>query len=209
MKRFIIILCFLQALTLQAGTFRAGLEGSLGTAIGTGKGYWDWMDPSQDIQRIIIPSMSLSLTALTDIGPYFQMEGGIGYAWNTCKVKNGEEAYTFRQNALEIPLGLKLFFNTDRRNVYIKGGPVFFLLQDNGSFTGGPSGENMIASPPDNVFHTGIQLGVGYQKESSGHLWQGEIRYLTFYSSPDYTRIDGSTGDIRYHRMQMTISFFL
>ena len=208
MKIRVTILLLFLPVHLFAGSLHAGLEGTFGLSIGTGKGNWDWTDSDQGIQRKVVPNPGIAALMLLDISPVFQLEGGAGYYWNNSILQNGDETYSYVQNTVECPLGLRLFLHPEQRGFYVKGGGVLFLLQNEASYKNRETKEDMLRSQASRKIHTGIQLGLGIQKKRKQFIWQTELKYLTFYSSPDYLRTDGSRADLRFHRMQLSTALF-
>jgi hypothetical protein len=206
---FLLILIMLMATALFASPFHFGVVGTFGTAIGTGKGNWDWTDPALGIQRSAPLNLGAAFMILTDLGPVFQLETGAGYYWNKCSISNGDEKWTYKQESLEFPLGLRLFFNGERRGLYAKGGTALILLTGKSSYKNDESGEELFdTQEAENKAHAGLQIGIGYQKEIRKILWELEAKYITFYSSPDYSRSDGSIADTRFHRMALNLGLF-
>ena len=203
------LLTFVMGTALFASPFHVGIEGTFGTSIGTGKGNWDWTDPALGIQRSTPPNMGAAFMVLYDLSPVFQLETGAGYYWNKCTVANGDEVWTYKQESLEFPLAIRLFFNRDSRGLYAKGGTALILLTGKSSYINENNGEDQFISDiPENKAHAGLQIGIGYQREFKKMLWELEAKYITFYSSPDYKRSDGSTADTRFHRMALNFGLF-
>ncbi|MDC7234160.1 MAG: hypothetical protein PQJ58_13075 [Spirochaetales bacterium] len=206
-KRILIGLALLlAAFSLSANPLHFGLEGTFGTSIGTGKGNWDWTESELGIQRTTPVNSGIALLLLADLGRFFQLESGAGYYWNKCTVQNGSDLWTYTQETLEIPLGLRLFFGDDR-GFYIKGGTALILLTGSPSYINDGSQEDMFVSGPENTAHAGLQFGLGYQKQMKRGLWEIGAKYITFYSPTYYERSDGSLGDTRFHRMAMNLAF--
>ncbi len=211
MKRKALLLMLLTlTAALQARTFRFGGELALGTAIGTGKGYWDWTDKSEEtLRNPFVFNGGGSILILADLSPLFQLETGVGYFVNRCKIENDGVTLIYRQDSLDIPLGLKMFFSRDKKGLYVKGAAALMILTDSASFADEDGDDDLFASSvPGQRYHAGLITGMGYQKETAYGLWQLEARYANFYTSPDYKREEGTLGDVRYHRIQMAVGWF-
>lgn len=211
MKKRTLLLFVILLLTtvIFASPFHFGIEGTFGTSIGTGKGNWDWTDPALGIQRSTPPNIGVALMMLTNLSPVFQLETGVGYYWNKCTVANGTDEWTYIQDSMEIPLAIRLFFNRDTGGLYAKGGTALILLTGDSSYINEKSGEDQFLSKtPANKVHAGLQVGIGYQRELKKMLWELEAKYITFYSSPDYSSSDGSSSDTRFHRMALNFGIF-
>jgi hypothetical protein len=209
MKRLpLLFFLLILPMTLSGRSLHLGFEGTFGISLGTGKGNWDWTQSELGIQRRVEPNPGVAALMLLDLGPVFQLEGGAGYFWNRSSLTNGDKTYSYRQDTLEFPLGLRLFLHPGQRGFYVKGGGTLFLLQENASYKNLETGEDLLASQASRKLHPGIQIGLGIQKEHGKTLWQTELKYLTFYSSPDYLRSDGSRADLRFHRMQLSTGVF-
>ena len=211
MKRKILLLSMLAlAPALFSLDFHFGAEAALGTAIGTGKGFWDWTDKSEDTLRDpFVFNGGGSLLMLTDLSPLFQLETGISYYINRCKIENDDVIRIYNQDSLDIPLGLRMFFNRGQRGFYIKGAAALTILMDNASFEDDKGDNDLFSSSvPGQRYHSSLQAGLGYQKEFKYGLWQLEARYANFYTSPEYERKDGTIGDVRFHRIQIALGWF-
>lgn len=209
MRSLFLLMILFTTSALFASPFHFGVEGTFGTAIGTGKGNWDWTDPALGIQRSAPINMGAAIMILTDLGSVFQIETGAGYYWNKCSIANGDGNWTYRQESLEFPLGLRLFFNGERRGLYAKGGTALIFLTGKSSYKNDDSAEELFdLDEAKNKVHAGLQIGIGYQKEVKKMLWELEAKYITFYSSPDYSRSDGSIADTRFHRMALNLGIF-
>ena len=194
---------------LFAHSFHAGLEESADIAIGTGKGNWDWTDSSRDIQRYTPFTPGIALVTAYDLGPFFQMEGGVGYYWNSNEVANGDSRWVYEQQTLEFPLALRLFFVPRERGFYVKGGTALMVLTGKATFHNRETREDLLLSGrARNRFHGGLQIGLGYQAKLFRGLGEVEAKYITFYTSPDYVRTDGSLGDIRFHRFGVNFRYY-
>lgn len=207
-KTLLLLMLIFSGVSLFASPFYLGIEGTFGTSIGTGKGNWDWTDPALGIQRSTPPNAGVAFMALIDLTPVIQMETGVGYYWNTCTVANGDSEWTYKQESLEIPLGIRLFFNRGTKGIYAKGGSALMILTGKSSYMNDTGEDQFISDTPENKVHAGLQVGLGYQKKLKKMLWELEAKYITFYSSPDYQRSDGSIGDTRFHRMALNFGLF-
>ena len=211
MKRIVMLLTiYTMTVSLYAGTFHFGGEAALGTAIGTGKGYWDWTDKTEEtLRNPFVFNGGGSLLMLVDIHPLFQLETGVSYFVNRCRIENDGVNRIYRQDTLDIPLGVRMFFKRGKRGVYVKGAAVLMILMDNASFTDEDGNDDLFSSSvPGQRYHAGLQAGMGFQQEAKFGIWQLEARYANFYTSPDYEREDGTIGDVRFHRIQLAFGWF-
>lgn len=213
MRRRLFLLVLLAAAlspSLYAGPLHFGAEAVMGTAIGTGKGYWDWTDKTEDTLRDpFVFNGGGSLLILADLTPLFQLETGVSYYVNRCKIENDGITRIYRQDSLDIPLGLRMFFRRGRRGLYAKGAAALTILMNNASFEDEDGDDDLFSSSvPGQRYHASLQAGLGYQREFKYGIWQIEGRYANFYTSPDYERADGTTGDVRFHRIQLAFGWF-
>ncbi|MDC7221733.1 MAG: hypothetical protein PQJ59_17505 [Spirochaetales bacterium] len=210
MKRLILFIITMLPLTSLWGEgFQWGLGATVGTAIGTGKGNWDWTDPSEGIQRETPLNGGLSLLFLLDGRGPLQLESGIGYYWNRTEIRNGDMHRSYEQDTIEVPLALRIFLNPEKRKFYIKGGGSLMYLCGPGRFLDGETGENYFTDDlPDNQFHGGLQFGTGRLFSLGKRTGQIELSYITFYSSPDYMQTDGTLSDMRFHRIAVVFGTY-
>jgi len=205
----LVISLLLFSSNLEAERIHLGLSTTLGTAIGTGKANWDWTDATMDIQRHTPLTLGVALPVLIRMGSLFQLETGLGYYWNRTAVQNGPEIREYQQNSLEVPLALRLYLLPENQTFYIKSGTALLYLHGPGRFDNLIDHESFFTGHlPGKQLHAALQVGAGYMLKKKNSSWQIELHYITFYSSPEYLRIDGTLADIRFHRMALNMACY-
>ena len=213
MKNFpFFALLFLLSLTfgkLEALEIRKGVRIAAHSAIGTGKGFWDWYGSDAETTRAIVPSGTGSLILQVNKGRAWAVESGLSLADNRCGLKVGGTDYIFRQPSLEIPLSFKTYFNDNPSRFFMKAGANLTYLLREAVFESKDKTLQLLAeNSPGKSLHMGLQTGMGLDIETERNsIWVIEVLYTTFYTSPEYSRNDGSTGDIRYHRFELGLGY--
>jgi len=199
---------FLTAMSLPALEVNAGLKVSLSTAIGTGKGFWDWTAPGTELQRTIAPAAGASFLLDFETERNWALETGISYGENRFGLKVDSDTYLFRQPSLEIPLLLKIYFSEKSSRIYAKGGGSCLILLNSTEIGSSEDSKGPPAAvKPERHVHGGIHLGLGFETGARKGRWLTELQYTTFYTSPEYIRSDGSRGDIRFHRFDLSLGY--
>jgi hypothetical protein len=205
---------------------RLGVEAYAGTAIGTGKGHWDWYDGGA-VQRIPTVAGSVGVRGVVPVRPHLALGAGIRYAWNPTRITTSGGAADYRHDSIESSLTAELrvpFEGRERATVgavavsavnargasggwhmVVWGGPALVVLP--GSARTAPAGVFDLASgDPGNRVHAGVDLGLGVD---NGRYRFG-FRYVTLYTAPNYPRTDGApASDIRWHRFETGITWYV
>lgn len=207
MKRTLLFFTFLLSLaSLSSMEFQTGLRMGISASIGTGKGFWDWTDG--DIQRLFypVPSYSVILQAENEKG--WAVESGITYSDNTSGLRMDDTIYLYRQKALEIPLMFKVYLSDTNIKPFMKLGPSLCYLLPGSSFQSEETSFSLLdENKPGRTWQYGLKCGLGLDISGKKHHWLLDFQVNSFYSSPDYSRIDGGTGNIRYHRFELGLGY--
>ncbi len=204
----IILMGICSAGFLNAGELHWGARLAAHSAIGTGKGYWDWYGAEADTKRFAIPSGTGSLLLQFTTNESWALESGLTYAVNSCGLDVEGEEYIFRQSSVEVPLIFRSYFNTRPVRLFFQGGTGLIYLSGEGSFKSEDEKILIADKEPDRKLHACFIAGLGLDidREDAGH-WILDLRYTTFYTSPEYERTDGTRADIRFHRFELGLGY--
>lgn len=207
MKRMLGTLVFLFSLSaVFPQEFQAGLRMSISSSIGTGKGYWDWTEG--EIQRLFYPVPSYSGILQMESKKGWALESGITYSDNTSGLRMDNTIYLYRQKALEIPLMLKIYLSDNKIRPFMKLGPSLCYLFPGASFQSEDLSFDLLEdNKPGQPWQYGLKCGIGLDIAGKKNHWLLDFQLNSFYSSPDYSRSDGGTGNIRYHRFELGLGY--
>jgi hypothetical protein len=190
---------------------RVGIEVHAGTAIGTGKSHWDWYGGGP-VQRMPLPAGSIGVKAVYPFGDHLSAGGGVRYAVNPTRLSTSSTVADYRHDSVEASLAVELLVpwrhrfhrEGDRRNLVVWGGPALVILP--GSASVHPvDAYDIRRATPGRPFNIGADLGLGIDYRT--HRLQ--FRYVTLYTAPEYPRTDGAPSDLRWHRFEIGVTWFL
>lgn len=203
----LLLLLFSRA-PFWAVEYHGGMKLSINGAIGTGKGFWDWYGADANTKRSLSPLPAGALLLQRDSEENWSLESGVGYYRNHCLLKVDGEEFCYEQPSWEIPLLLKLYLNNEKLRTYLKFGTAAVILTDQASFENSDGSMILINdSSPEDTFHMGLNGGFGLEYRNRAGIWLLDLQYATFYSSPEYSRTDGSIGNIRFHRFELGLGY--
>jgi len=191
---------------------RLGIEVHVGTAIGTGKGHWDWYGGGP-VQRMPPAAGSIGVKAVAPFGAHLSASTSVRYAVNTTRLSTSATVAEYRHDSVEASLAVELlvpgnFVSSGKSggwSVVVWGGPALVILPGSASID--PADAYDIAhTNPGRPFNIGADLGLGI--DYGTHRLQ--FRYVTLYTAPAYPRTDGvASSDLRWHRFEVGIAWFV
>lgn len=207
MKRFGFLMIFLLSLTvLSSYEFQSGLRMGISASIGTGKGFWDWTNG--ETQRLFYPVPAYTAIFQMDSKKGWALESGLTYTENTSGIRVEEEVYLYKQKALEVPLMFKIYLGEQDFKTFMKLGPSCTYLFSKSSFVSQETYLSLLAeNNPDRKWQYGLKCGLGLEYKGERGHWLLDLQVNSFYSSPNYSRIDGGNGNIRFHRFELSLGY--
>ncbi|MDA3852458.1 MAG: outer membrane beta-barrel protein [Spirochaetaceae bacterium] len=200
------LLLFLLCGFVEAQEYSLGVSASLYSSLGTDKGFWDNIDDGENFNRLFLPSPSFTIFGQYSPRSSWAMQLGLSYYENTCAIEIEGETFLFRQPTVEIPIRIKLFHLEGPWRPYSTLGIAPALFLPEASFQSDTQ-DLLSSKTPGNSLHVIVNLGLGMEYRKNNHHWNLAMIYSTFYSSPEYNRMDGTAGDIRFHRFELVLGY--